>query len=82
MVIPQIPALIERGTIRAQAFLHKLDRQLGSHAYVAGDAFTMADITALCAVDFAKRVRIEPSQACVHLLRWHAQVSARPSAKA
>lgn len=80
--IPQIPALIERGTLRFQQFCRKLDAQLSKHAFVAGDAYSMADITALCALDFGKRARLSVPEDCAHVLRWHEQVCVRPSAKA
>ncbi len=50
--------------------------------YVAGDRFTIADILALCTIDFGKVValRIAPHQH--HLQAWHERVSARPSAQA
>lgn len=60
-----------------------LDAELATRPYVAGARFTVADITALCAVDFGKvvQIRIDPA-AQPHLARWHQTVSARPSAKA
>jgi glutathione S-transferase len=82
VTIPQIPALIERGTVRVQQFCRKLDAELARRQYVAGDRYSMADITGLCALDFAKRVRVPIPEDCAHVLRWHAEVSARPSAKA
>jgi glutathione S-transferase len=80
--IPQIPALIERGTIRVQQFCKKLDAQLAHSPFVAGETFSMADITGLCAVDFARRARIAIPGECTNVARWHAEVSGRPSAKA
>lgn len=60
-----------------------LDGELARREYLAGDRFTVADITALCAIDFGKvsNLRID-AQAHPHLAAWHARVSARPSAKA
>jgi glutathione S-transferase len=81
VAIPQIPALIERGKARMLAFYQKLDQQLAGQAFVVGDAFSLADITALCAIDFARRQKIEIPEQCVELRRWHAQISERPSAK-
>jgi len=80
--IPQIPALIERGTLRVQQFCKKLDAQLAKHPFVAGDSYSMADITGLCGLDFAKRARVGIPEDCTHVRRWHEQMSARPSAKA
>lgn len=59
-----------------------LDRELGSRAYVAGDGFSFADITAICGIDFAKAVGIEMPDGHRNLRAWHARISARPSASA
>jgi glutathione S-transferase len=66
----------------AEHSLDWLDQVLGGQELIAGPRFTIADITALCAVDFGRvsGIRIQPEQA--NLTRWHAAVSARPSAKA
>lgn len=66
----------------AERQLQWLDGQLGDRAYVAGDRYTVADITALVAVDFGRvsGIRIQPEQK--NLARWHADVSSRPSATA
>lgn len=77
---PQIPELIERGRIRAQAFLGILDQQLSQSAFLAADHFTMADITAYCAVEFGARIKLEIGDNMEHLRRWHDTVSQRPSA--
>ena len=82
VVIQQIPALIERGKVRANAFFEELDQQLATHPFIAGDDFSMADITGLCAVDFGKRVSLEVPATCSNLRRWYAEVTARPSATA
>jgi glutathione S-transferase len=60
-----------------------LDQELGARPYLAGDRFTVADITALCAIDFAKvsNIRIDPATHA-HLAAWHRRVSERPSSKA
>jgi glutathione S-transferase len=48
---------------------------------VVGDAISMADITALCAVDFARRVKLDIPESCPQVRRWHTEISARPSAR-
>ena len=60
-----------------------LDQELGARPFLAGDRFTVADITALCAIDFGKvsNIRIDPA-ARPNLADWHQRVSARPSARA
>lgn len=80
--LPAIPALAERGRILTQHFLDTLDARLRQSPYVAGDRFTVADITALVAVDFAKWIRMRVSDAHTGTARWYADVSARPSARA
>jgi glutathione S-transferase len=63
--------------------LERMDRELNGHQFVAGDRFTIADITALVAIDIGRRladIKIAPELA--HLTRWHQIVSSRPSAKA
>ncbi|HET9626606.1 MAG TPA: glutathione S-transferase family protein [Kofleriaceae bacterium] len=57
--------------------------ELAHRPYIAGERFTVADITALCAIDFGKvsKIRID-AQTHPHLAAWHARVSQRPSAKA
>jgi glutathione S-transferase len=63
-------------------FLQFLDGELGRRDYVAGDTYTVADITALIAVDFMRVSRLAVPDECLNLRRWHAKVSARPSAAA
>jgi glutathione S-transferase len=60
-----------------------LDQELGARHFLAGDRFTVADITALCAIDFGKvsNIRIDPA-ARPNLAAWHQRVSTRPSARA
>jgi glutathione S-transferase len=80
--IEQIPAFGELSRKTARARLAWLDGDLGSRPFIAGDRYTIADITALCALDFGRVVdiRIAPEQK--NLLRWYESVSSRPSAKA
>lgn len=59
-----------------------MNQRLANSEYVAGESFSVADITALCAVDFARVVKLRISEDQPHLQRWHDSVSARPSAKA
>jgi len=55
---------------------------LKHRAFVAGDAFSIADITGLVAVDFMKPAKLAVPDEFTNLKRWHADVSARPSASA
>jgi glutathione S-transferase len=80
--IPQVPEYGEVCRNAARARLAWLDGELSSRPFVAGERYTIADITALCAIDFGRvsDIRIAPEQK--HLQRWHDAVSSRPSAKA
>ncbi len=78
----QIPEWGEANKPRAIALLALLDRELADRLYVAGEHYSVADITELVAVDFMKPARLEVPEEFASLRRWHAQVAARPSAKA
>ncbi|MEJ2416742.1 MAG: glutathione S-transferase [Exilibacterium sp.] len=67
---------------QALGFMKLLDTRLADSPYVAGETFSIADITALCAMDFARVVKLSPKEDQTNLLRWHKQVSDRPSAGA
>lgn len=77
----QIPELAERGRARLARFMTILDAALVDRAFLATDRFTFADITALVTVDFAGWVKVKPEPWQVNLLRWHAALSSRPSAR-
>jgi glutathione S-transferase len=78
----QIPALVERGRARTQTFFKVMDARLADREFVAGERYTIADITTLVAVDFAGWIKLTIPDQCAHLRRWHQAVAARPSAKA
>jgi glutathione S-transferase len=78
----QIPAWGEANKPRALEFLALLDRELKDRLFIVSDHFTVADITGLVSVDFMRPAKIELPESFVNLHRWHAQVSARPSAHA
>lgn len=80
--LAQIADMAERGRVLTWHFIESLEARLGDSDYVAGDRFTVADITALTAIDFAKWVQIRISDAHPNLQRWYATVSSRPSARA
>jgi glutathione S-transferase len=79
---PQIPQLVELNRPKALAFARLLDSELANRRFLAGDHYSIADITALVAADFARPARIAFPDDLVHLARWKEEVSARPSAKA
>lgn len=79
---PQVPAWGEANKPRVLDALRLIDRQLAEKPYIAGDSFTVADITALVAVDWLRVARLAIPDELVNVLRWHGEVAARPSAKA
>jgi len=76
---PQIPALAQRGLLRLQQFLATLDERLDGREWLATERFSVADITAAVAVDFARIVKVKPGEQHPHLLRWRAALGQRPS---
>ena len=80
--VPQVAAWGEANKPRAQEVLQFMDEELGKRRFVAGEDYSVADITALVAVDFTKPARVQHPEGLKNLARWHAEVSTRPSAKA
>jgi glutathione S-transferase len=80
---PQFP---DFGASQGQKLLevaHLFDAQLASRPWIAGERFTIADITAFCAVEFARLGKFKPADAGLpHLAAWRDRVAARPSAQA
>lgn len=76
---PQIPALAERGLQRVQQFMDTLERRLAGRDFVATDRFSIVDITAAVAVDFARIVKVKPGDQHPNLLRWRAALAQRPA---
>lgn len=79
--VPQVAEWAEVNRPKAVEMMRFLDRELATREFVAGWRFSIADITLLCAMDFCKVARIEVPEELVHLRRWHADVSARQSAR-
>ena len=72
----------EKNREKAISAMNQLNKQLAENKFVAGDSFSIADITALCAIDFAADVNILVPDECHHLKRWYSEVSQRQSAAA
>jgi glutathione S-transferase len=75
----QIPELAQRGLARVQHFFQTLNDRLAGREFIATDRFSLADITAVVAVDFARVVRIKPGEQHPELVRWRAAMAERPS---
>ena len=76
----QIKEAKESSDRNTQKFYERLDAELAVTQFVAGDRYTIADITLLTAIDFATAmVDLKPGSSLTHLYRWHKEVSKRPS---
>ena len=77
--VPQIPALVERGTLRVERFHQKFNDQLGDNRFVAGDSFSVADITMITVVDFGHALEMQIPDSAPHVKRWYDEVQERES---
>tara|TARA_Y100000589_G_scaffold21675_1_gene18032 strand:- start:3084 stop:3698 length:615 start_codon:yes stop_codon:yes gene_type:complete len=76
----QIPAAKEASDKNVKTFYERLDNEFSKSEYVAGERYTVADITLLSAIDFASEmVNLKPDKSFKHLHRWHNMISLRPS---
>jgi glutathione S-transferase len=75
----QCPEWAEANRPRVLLALDWLDARLAASAFVAGERFTIADITAVVAVDFLRPSRIAVPERCRALLAWRARLADRPS---
>lgn len=81
--VEQIPALAERGRQRYRHFLADLDGRLKQSEHIAGEHFSVADITALVIVEFARwALEIAPEDDQINIARWLEAVSGRPAVAA
>lgn len=80
--VPQVAEWGEANKPKALEFLALLDVELAGRAFVAGDSYSIADITAMIAIDFMKPARIALPEELGNVRRWYGEVKARPSAEA
>ena len=80
--IPQIAEWGEANKPKVLDFLAFLDRELADRQFIAGDTFSIADITGMIGIDFMKPARIAVPDECANVRRWYAAVASRPSAAA
>jgi glutathione S-transferase len=81
-LLQQIPANVAPARARAGQFFELLDAELARRPFIAGERLSIADITALCAIDFGRFIELPPDPKLAHIARWHALMSGRPSASA
>jgi len=82
MEVPQVPAFAEANKPKVTAFLEFLDGELAGRPFVAGEHYSVADITMMVAVDFMKPAKLALPEHLAHVRRWYTAVAARPSAQA
>ena len=82
MECPQIPDWAEANRPRVLKAMAIVDEALRDRPFIAGDRFTVADITGLVALDFTKPARVAIPESLTHLRRWRDALAARPSAQA
>lgn len=75
----QIPDLVERGRTGLRCFHDLIEPQLAANEFIAGDAFSVADITALCAIDLALLAGYPGLDDYPAIRRWHTAMHARTS---
>lgn len=80
--VEQVPEVASWARNRALQTMAWLDGELAERSHIAGDDYTLADIVAQCACVLGKAVGLRIPPELVHLSRWFAQVSARPTARA
>jgi glutathione S-transferase len=80
--VPQVPQWGEANKPKALEFMAFLDSELAGREFIAGNEFSIADISAMIALDFAKPAKIAIPENLENLTRWYSAVRARPSANA
>ena len=80
--VPQVAAWGETNKPKVLEFLRIVDDQLKDRSFICGERFTVADITGLIGLDFMKPAKLSVPEELQGVRRWHAALSARPSAQA
>lgn len=79
-IVEPIEAMKQRGEQLTRKYYVRLNDELSRRAYIGGDRFSVADITALCMIDFASAmVNLRPDAEHTAIWDWHARVSGRDS---
>jgi glutathione S-transferase len=80
---PQFPEFGQAQRARLLEVARVFDAQLTTRAWMAGDRFTIADITAFCSIEFARLAKFKPADSgLAHLADWRERVASRPSSSA
>ena len=76
--VPQVPDWGAANFEKIDGILETIDTVLEKHEFIAGDRYSVADITALVAIDFMRIIKKRIPEQYTNLIRWHTQVAARP----
>ncbi|MFE8070583.1 glutathione S-transferase family protein [Marinobacteraceae bacterium S3BR75-40.1] len=76
------PEFGEDCRVQVEKFFHLLNKHLGEHEYILGDTFTVADINALCTIDFNKVNKLGIKEDQANLKAWYERMSQRDSVRA
>lgn len=77
--LPQMPEMVSRGKEMMAVFLDRLDPGLAERGFIAGDVFSIADITGVFAVRMTGALELDVAGSWPNVARWFGEVSARPS---
>ena len=77
--LPQLPAMVERGTEMMEVFLGRLEPHMAGRDFVACDRFTAADIIGFFAVRTTGAVGMAIGEPFPEVARWFAAISRRPA---
>ncbi|MEE9374741.1 MAG: glutathione S-transferase [Rhizobiaceae bacterium] len=80
--VPQIAEVAESNRPRVIKMLDWMNDELADREFIAGENYTIADITGLISIDFMKPSRLNIPEGMDNLMRWYQMVKERPSAKA
>ncbi len=80
--VPQLAAWGEANKPKVRDELARLDQRLAETRFIAGEKFSVADITALVAIDFMRPAKLDAPSEFANVMRWYGEVSGRPSAGA
>lgn len=80
--VPQVPEFGEANRPKALKMMEYMDKELATRAFLSGDRFSIADITAMMGMDMLKPARIDRPDHLENLMRWYKAVASRPSAAA
>lgn len=78
----QVPEISQASRAAGERGLALFDRKLADSAFITGERVAMADIILAAGLDFARLMRFRPPGPMIHLLRWQAEMMARPAAAA